>query len=346
MSAPVNGARGAVIRIAASTLLAASFLIIPVGSRAEPSEQPESFTLVSYNVRGLPNGSRNAPRRRFPAIGRLTNEYDLILNQEVFAGAARLVNEMKDKQAVSGVGLRGDAGRILLKGLFWPASVFVEDFWPPYGCGLYTFVDPRLIPGGDHLTGEEIETEPYRACHGYLSSKHDCFARKGYLRVGITAPGGVAVDVYNTHLDAGDDDGSRDARMAQLLQLACAIDARNSARPVIIAGDLNIGYVRAGDREALAIFREHLGLADSGASAQDPHWCERDHILYRDGADARLIVERFGENEKFVRDGFALSDHPALFAEFRAERDGSGRRDTPAPRRRIDCHPTTGANAP
>jgi hypothetical protein len=246
---------------------------------------------------------------------------------------------MNGKQGVTGNGLRGDPGKILLKASLFFVPFLVPDFWPPYGSGLYTFVDRRLIPGGDELPAAEIESAPYRDCYGYFSSKTDCFARKGYLRVGITAPGGVAIDVYNTHPDAGNDLGSRQARKAQLLQLACAIEARASGRPIIVAGDLNTAYSRAGDREAIDIFRQHLGLADSGAAAEDPHWRERDYILYRDGRDARLIVERAGEKTEFVVKGYALSDHPALFTELHAERDASGPA-TPEPVRRIDCHPT------
>jgi len=231
---------------------------------------------------------------------------------------------------------------MVLKALLWPVPLFVADFWPPVGSGLYTFVDRRLIPGAGDLAAGEVESEAYRTCYGYFAHARDCFCRKGYLRVGITAPGDVAVDVYNTHLDAGNDDGSRDARMAQLRQLACAIDARDSGRPLIVAGDLNLGYARAGDGEALTLFREHLGLADSGAAPRDPRWRERDHILYRDGVKTRLMVERFGEVGEFTRDGYALSDHPALIAEFRTEPTQDGRRDTPNPRQRFDCPRTNG----
>jgi Endonuclease/Exonuclease/phosphatase family len=307
-------------------------LCMPSQSLAE-TRSGGSFTLLSYNVRGLPRGL-SFPRRRFAAIGRLANAYDVVLNQEVFGATAKLAGQMNGKRAFAGPGLRGDPGRIALKAVLLPFTFFIPDFWPPFGSGLYTFVDQRLLDGGGLA---DVERKAYHECYGIVGSDSDCFARKGYLRVGIEAAAGVEVDVYNTHLDAGNDEGSRDARWLQLRELACAIDARASARPVIVAGDLNIGYARKGDRQALAAFREHLGLADSGAGPEDRHWRERDYVLYRDGGAARLIVERSGEQRDFVRDGHALSDHPALFAQFRVEPAPSGRRDTPAPERRFDC---------
>src|SRR6185503_16562818 len=94
--------------ISVGTLLIAASLIAPPRSGA--GEARKSLTLLTYNLAGVPNGAQNAPRHRFPAIGRLTRRYDLVLNQEVFAGAASLAGELKEKQAVAGVGVRGAPG--------------------------------------------------------------------------------------------------------------------------------------------------------------------------------------------------------------------------------------------
>jgi hypothetical protein len=47
------------------------------------------------------------------------------------------------------------------------------------------------------------------------------------------------------------------------------------------------------------------------------HWRERDYILYRNGADTELEVERAGEAREFVEQDRALSDYPAVYARFR-----------------------------
>jgi endonuclease/exonuclease/phosphatase family metal-dependent hydrolase len=318
-----------------SGVIACALLALGLAAPA-PAETPRStaFSVLTYNVRGLPRGF-SFPRSRFPEIARLARKYDLVLTQEVFGAAGIFVRQLQDKYAVQGVGVRADPPNVLLKIALLPFTFFVPDFWPPFGSGLDTFVGARLLSDGKP---SRVETRTYRECHGVLGAGMDCFAHKGWLRTGVTA-GGIDVDVYNTHLDAGQDEGSRKARLAQLLELACTIDAGGGERPLIVAGDLNLSYAFAGDREAIEIFREHLGLADSGAGPEHPHWRERDYILYRDGAAARLESARSGEDGDFVRDGYALSDHPALFAEFRVVPDASGRRETPAPRRRIDCVP-------
>ena len=78
----------------------------------------------------------------------------------------------------------------------------------------------------------------------------------------------------------------------------------------------NLGYIRPGDRGALAQFRELLGLSDTGAGPETPFWRERDFILYRSGGDTILAVEDSGEALEFTSAGRSLSDHPALFARF------------------------------
>lgn len=315
--------------------LAASCVAAPLAGRAETAEQARTFRLLSYNVYGIPRGF-SFPSRRLPSIGKLANAYDVVAAQEVFGGAALLEREMPGKQAVGGGGLDGDARRLLLKALLLPFTFFLPDFRPPFGAGLYTFIDRRMLGEGGVCASSEIARQPYRYSHGVLGLGTDWFVRKGFLRVAVEV-GGVAIDVYNTHLDAGNDEESRDARWTQMRELACAIDAAGSGRPVIVAGDFNTSYSRRGDRQPMEAFREHLGLADSGAGPQAPYWRERDYILYRDGAAARLAVERSGEDHDFVRDGRALSDHPAIFAVFRVAPDPSGRRDTPPPERRFNC---------
>jgi endonuclease/exonuclease/phosphatase family metal-dependent hydrolase len=303
--------------------------------RAETEDAARTFRLLSYNVNALPRGL-SFPRRRLPTIGRLANSYDVIATQEVWGGASLLAREMPNKQAVPGGGLDGDPRKLLLKALLLPFTFFLPDFWPPFGSGLYTFIDRRLLGEGGVCAPSDIARQPYRDCYGVLAYGTDWFVRKGFLRIAFDA-GGIAVDVYNTHLDAGNDEGSRDARWTQLRELACAIDAVSSGRPTIVAGDFNNSYSRRGDRQPMEAFREHLGLADSGAGPEAPYWRERDYIFYRDGDRARLIVERSGEDHAFVPDRRALSDHPAVFAVFHVEPEPSGRRDTPLPERRFNC---------
>ena len=73
-------------------------------------------------------------------------------------------------------------------------------------------------------------------------------------------------------------------------------------------------------------FRQELGLTDAGAR-RDETWkrgADLDYILYRSGASTVLEPEGVGEDPGFRRTRKQgrkerrLSDHPALYAHFRA----------------------------
>src|SRR5688572_11493139 len=74
-------------------LRASAFLAVLIGllSAANAQAKPPaalkgSFSLLTYNVAGLPEGlSSSTPSLNMPLIGRLLNSYDLALVQEDFA---------------------------------------------------------------------------------------------------------------------------------------------------------------------------------------------------------------------------------------------------------------------
>ena len=73
------------------------------------------------------------------------------------------------------------------------------------------------------------------------------------------------------------------------------------------------------DRSLKSLFAERLGLEDTGAGSELPFWRDRDSVLYRSGAKRQLSVLDAGEAKEFVSRKRALSDHPALWVEFRLE---------------------------
>jgi len=303
----------------------AVFAALIIGTPAARAEEPESnlpnsetgteLSILSYNIHGLfPLAAKDDPRDRMPTIGWLANRYDVAMFQEDFEYHHVIREQMPGAVGIRGNGMGWDPRRVLAKLLISPVSIFLPHFSPPYGAGISIFVREALA-----IT-DDIDREPFGVCRGWFGSTADCWALKGYQRVGIRTPEGAEVDLYNTHLEAGSNNHATRIRAQQLDILARAIEARPTARAVIVGGDFNIGFNRVGDRDTLMEFRRRLKLRDSGAGPEVPYWRERDFMLYRNGTATALVVERAGEALEFVDRDRALSDHPAIYARFRVTR--------------------------
>ncbi len=275
----------------------------------------EELTLLSYNVHGLPGfAAEDVPRDRSPAIGWLAARYDVVLLQEDFEYARHIRRQLPDHHHARGNGVGFDPRRALAKGLLAPVALFVPNFWPPYGAGLTSYVkNERAVPEQDHR-------EAFRVCHGWFSAKNDCWSRKGFQRVTARMRNGVEVHIYNTHLDAGSNPGDVEARREQFLQMARSAAELSDGTPLVLAGDLNTDYARPRDREILLEIAANTSLRPTGAVGELPHWKERDFILVRDGANAKLHVVEAGEDLRFSSTTRTLSDHPAIFARILVEK--------------------------
>jgi endonuclease/exonuclease/phosphatase family metal-dependent hydrolase len=272
----------------------------------------DEFAVLSYNVHGLFRvAAKDDPRDRMPAIGWLSRRYQVVLYQEDFEYHDLLSQQLSEHESFVGNGVAGDVRRILAKLIAMPITMWIPRFSPPYGAGISTAIHHRNVV-------LESRKDHYHDCHGWFGANGDCWAAKGYLMVRFRTPAGAEIDVYNTHLEAGGTEASGRARRNQLDELATAIEKYSERRAVIVSGDYNIGWVRPQDRDMVSAFRSRLGLADTGAGPETPFWRERDFILYRGGATTSLTSIRGGEATEYVSEGMALSDHPALYAEFRA----------------------------
>ena len=179
--------------------------------------------------------------------------------------------------------------------------------------------------GSERLLAQHREA--YDLCAGWVGGANDCLASKGFLYVRLALGDGIAIDFYDTHLDAGDGAADRRVRATQLARLAAAIEEHSDGAPVIVAGDFNLRDDEPGERALLQSFLASLKLRDSGARLADPkQWPRRiDYIFYRSGGGVAVDAVAAGEALEFVDGERPLRDHPALYARFRAQRPVSSR---------------------
>jgi endonuclease/exonuclease/phosphatase family metal-dependent hydrolase len=261
--------------------------------------------VVSYNVHALPGWAvGDDPAGRMPSIGALLAGYDVALVQESWLHGTALA-----ESAGLPTRIPGNASRSALLGR-------LSFFCGSCGSGLLLLL---------RLPAERVvaqEARPYGLCADWLVSGNDCWATKGFVFARVRLASGAEVDVYDTHLEAGDQPDDLDVRKKQLEELAAFVSARSAGRAVVLGGDLNLPFDDPEQREAVLRFARALELRDTGARPETGSpWSRRlDWILSRDGRDVALRVLEAGEDRAFVRDGAALSDHPALFARFRVRR--------------------------
>lgn len=266
-----------------------------------------ALRVLTYNVAGLPEPlSGSMPSRNSPLISPLLNGYQLALLQEDFAYHAAIVGmAMQPYRSPSDT-----RGQSLGDGLN-----FLSDF--PF---------------------RDLERVKWNLCNGVVDQGSDCLTPKGFSFARLDVDG-LGVDIYDLHADAGSTSADQSARADNLRQLAEAIRTRSEGRAVIVAGDTNARYTRAGDN--LPELVDGAGLTDVWVELQragarpaqgalvtcseldlDDPQCERiDKILYRSGGATTLRPSEYRvEGAKFVDSaGAQLSDHRPVSVLFTLE---------------------------
>ncbi|GAA4866410.1 endonuclease/exonuclease/phosphatase family protein [Saccharopolyspora cebuensis] len=282
----------------AAMLLAGALAVSPGAASAGPEAEEGAFSVLTYNVAGLPEPlSGSEPARNTPLIGERIAPYDVVHVQEDFNYHAALY-EADDHPHRT------------------PTSGGV-----PFGSGLNTLAN-FPVTDLDRVTWEQC-----------WINQADCLTPKGFTFSRVEIAPGASIDFYNAHADAGDTALDEAARRANLLQLADYIAERSADRAVVVMGDLNSRYTSSGD--IVREFAARTGLTDpwvelvrdgvpppigGPAPACEPaDQCEVvDKIFYRSGADLRLTATDYANDRTgFLReDGEPLSDHDPISAEF------------------------------
>ncbi|MFH8798683.1 jacalin-like lectin [Streptomyces sp. NPDC017936] len=251
-----------------------------------------TFDVLTYNVAGLPEGlSSGSPATNTPLISPRLGAYDIVNVQEDFNYHAALYagDDHPYRTATSG--------------------------GVPFGDGLNTL---------SGVPFEDFQRVRWNDCTGT-----NCLTPKGFSLARVRLAEGVFLDLYNVHTNADATDDALAARRANIAQLSAFIRANSSGNAVIVMGDTNTRYTRAGD--TIRTLVDENGLTDAwvelvkggtppaqGADAllcpasAPPNDCEVvDKVLYRGSRLLSLTATRYRNEWASFLDsaGGNLSDH-------------------------------------
>ena len=261
---------------------------------ASLEQQSEKLRILVYNTHGLPEiFISDNPKKRFPVIGKKTQDFNISLLQEDYSHH----EELSSGLAKESLAIRGGLGGSLI-------CPFCT------GSGLTSVFN---LPKNWTI---EVENQTYDTCSGWLRGANDCFAYKGFQLIKVTLPSNKRLFIVNTHMDAGRRDSDRAAREKQLEHIISTIKQRTTAEALIIAGDLNLNSKNPEDVKLLESFKEELRLTDSFTGHKISNkWTILDYILYKQGEELEFKIISVGEDESFITKEGPLSDHPALIIE-------------------------------
>jgi hypothetical protein len=277
---------------------------------ASPATAADSgtFSVLTYNVAGLPDGISSAPTPRgssTTAIGGRVAPYDIVHVQEDFN---------------------------------YHANLYAADTAHPYrtptsgGAGIGSGLNTLSKISYDT---DDFERVGWNSCQ---IDSGDCLTPKGFTFMRERLAEGVYVDFYNVHTNAGTSDGDLAARADNLNQLSAFITTQSAGNAVVVMGDTNTRYTRSGD--TIAEFAAANGLTDAWvrlvrggtppAKGSDalvcdqsgttvPNTCEVvDKILYRGSKLVTLTATGYdNEHARFLTsDSLMLSDHDPITASF------------------------------
>lgn len=288
--------------LASLTVLLGAVVTVPPVAQAATGG---TFSVLSYNIAGLPEAISSAPTPRQPAttaIGGRIAPYDIVHVQEDF-------NYHSYLYAADGHAYRT------------PTSGGAA-----FGSGLNSL---SAIP----YDVDDFERSKWDSCQ---FDSGDCLTPKGFTFSRVRLAEGVYTDFYNIHTNAGTNSGDLASRASNLKQLTGFIATHSAGNAVVVMGDTNTRYTRAED--TIAGFAADNGLTDawvklvrggtppvagSPALVCDPaavtNDCEVvDKILYRGSKLVSLNASYYNNEHAAFQDvsGAMLSDHYPITARF------------------------------
>jgi endonuclease/exonuclease/phosphatase family metal-dependent hydrolase len=302
----------------------------------DPLSQPVAapLSVMTYNVEGLPWPARINRRasllhmaNRLRALRAAGRQPHIVLLQEVFSDDARAMARSAGYAFIA-FGPSADALGDARYGDVRPGS----DPDRLHGEGIGKLLDSGLVILSDYPIGRVRSMTFGEACAGF-----DCLANKAAMAADVELPGAKgAVTIVNLHLNARKASGvaidrANAAYRRQASALQRFLAATDRARPLVVAGDFNIGRSalrRAAITQALAPRRPRAiddalsrclvaPRACRGAMSEDAvatHLRGKDRQFLFPGVDAGLTVREISVPFGHDRDGSMLSDHVGYVA--------------------------------
>ncbi|MDD6061751.1 MAG: hypothetical protein PUB99_03955 [Oscillospiraceae bacterium] len=312
---------------ALSFLLAALFVFgcaCPVF--AEDSAETGSFTLVNYNVDGLPIPKSLSSTGRDPAaaskqIGAKLKQ----LNADIYA-----VQEDFNYHPTIKKGLDAD-------------YTTLHNGAVPFGDGLNFFSRFPLY---------NVHRETWNEACGVFTDGSDELTPKGFLCSSFALADGVYLDIYVLHADAYSGEGNTAARLSQYEQLMTYVNRYSAGHAVILTGDFN-SYFSQPQNKLREIFVEREGFKEAWIEINyqgnyntgtlphpdyhKPEWADNgrwgvwdsaEKMFYRDADGVSLQALQCDYIRIEDENGQSLSDHNAQIGVFQFTVDRSALRDT------------------
>jgi endonuclease/exonuclease/phosphatase family metal-dependent hydrolase len=266
------------------------------------------FTVLSYNVDGLPQIFQDGPPGGNPAlftpiIGQKVRDYDIVNVQEDFNSHAALYANDNHPFRTATTGGAGVGSGLNTMSSF----AFSDD------------IDRVRWANNSNTDGNNLTP-------------------KGFTWLRLRIAEGVYIDLYNLHTNAGESDAATAARRANITQIASYIAANSANNAVLVFGDTNARYTRTADniRDLLAATGRdswvdvmHGGTPpalgspalvwnDSATVLTDFRFEFVDKIFFRGNRFIALAPLAYSVEDGKFRDasGNMLSDHRPIFTRF------------------------------
>ena len=124
---------------------------------------------------------------------------------------------------------------------------------------------------------------------------------------------GQRIDLYNTHLDAGNKYKDKAVRRKQITELTEFVRLNSNEVPLIIAGDFNVNYFEEDESDVMLKFADSLDLSIYNWTQGNSESQEiLDYILFRESDKLSLNLIEYAIDQKLAD----LSDHHAIRAKF------------------------------
>lgn len=263
-----------------------------------------SFSLLTYNVAGLPQGiSSSNPTVNIPLISPRLNDYDVVVVQEDFAFHDQLIVDAEHPYQSEP------------KPYPYPLDTPALDLLTAAAAGEKVMNDGlnqfSIFPFG---TLERVEWE---MCFGVLTEgAGDCNAEKGFSASDLTLADGVVVRLYNLHAEAGSSPGDTIATESDWAQLAEHIVEHADGRALIVAGDTNLHGNNAEDKVILDRFLDTTGLTDACRALDCDNPDRIDRVMVRSSATIELTPTTWLSDDQWLTpEGEQLSDHEPILSD-------------------------------